>query len=184
MDLSDLTAFCDHSFCSYSSCLNFTTDRSVNNGCDLFDHFVKVTAFFCDQRWICGNTTDNSHIICLADIIYICCVDKKLHEIILLLNFPWKQLLILLPTEFLYLYYSAWPTHVKQISASVCHIFPLYMHNNAFKIYISRKIMQNKESDMRTLSDLYLRFFIFACSFQTAAFTFILFTPILISYFT
>lgn len=36
--------------------------------------------------------------------------------------------------------------------------------------------MHNKEPDMRTLSDLYLRFFIFACYFQAAAFTFKLFT--------
>ena len=140
MDLSDLTAFFDHSFCCYSSCLYFAADRSVNDRSDLFDNLFKITAFFCDQGWVCGNTTDNSHIICLADIIYICCVNKKLHEIVLLLHFASHRYRIatcFYPGIILYLYYIADHAHVKQISALLCHILWLYVQNNALKICIS-----------------------------------------------
>ena len=37
-----------------------------------------------DMGRICGNTTDNSHIICLADFLYICGINKKFHNLILL----------------------------------------------------------------------------------------------------
>ena len=43
--------------------LNLTANRSVNDLCDLFDNFIKVSALFCDQRRVCGNTTDDPHII-------------------------------------------------------------------------------------------------------------------------
>ncbi len=34
---------------------------------------------FCDQGRIGGYATDNSHIICLADFLYICGINKKFH---------------------------------------------------------------------------------------------------------
>ena len=84
MNLSDLTTLTDHTFCICCGSLNLTADRSVNDLCNLFDNFIKVSALFCDQRRVCGNTTDDPHIICCFNILYLCCVNKKLHCIFLL----------------------------------------------------------------------------------------------------
>ena len=33
---------------------------------------------FGDQGWICCNSTDHTHVICFFNILYICCVNKKI----------------------------------------------------------------------------------------------------------
>ena len=50
-----------------------------------------------NKGWISGYSTDNSHIICLTDILNICSINKKLHNKILLVN----HLLIVLNTFFI-----------------------------------------------------------------------------------
>ena len=87
MDRCDLTSLTDHSLSICCSSFYLAADRSVNDGCDLFDHFVEVSSFFGDQGRICGNTTDNSHVICFSDIFYFRCVDKKFHCFFLLFTF-------------------------------------------------------------------------------------------------
>ena len=79
MDLCNLTSFCDHAFCICCCSLNLSTDWSVYDRCDLSDNFFKNTSFFCNQRRVCCNSADHSHVICFLDILYISRVDKKFH---------------------------------------------------------------------------------------------------------
>ena len=80
MDGCDLTSFFDHALCIYCCCLYLAADRSVNDGCNFFDDFCKISSLFCDQGWVCGNSTDDSHIICFLNVLYICCIHEKLHN--------------------------------------------------------------------------------------------------------
>ena len=84
MDGCDLAAFFDHALCISSSSLYLTADRSVHNRSDLCDNLIEITALFCDQGRVGGYATDNSHIICLADFLNICGINKKFHNLILL----------------------------------------------------------------------------------------------------
>ena len=81
---SDLPAFFDHTLGVRGRSLYLTADRSVHDGGDLFDYFVKVPAFLGDQGRVGRNTADNPHVICLTDVFHLCCVNKKLHNTILL----------------------------------------------------------------------------------------------------
>ena len=83
MDSCDLAALFDHAFCICCGGFHLTADRSVYDGSDLFDNLIEVTSLFCDQGWVCGHSTDDSHVICLADVFYICSVDKKSHNFFL-----------------------------------------------------------------------------------------------------
>ena len=80
MDGCNLTSLFDHALCIYRCCLYLAADRSVNDGCNFFDDFCKISSLFCDQGWVCGNSTDNTHIICFLNILYICCIHEKLHN--------------------------------------------------------------------------------------------------------
>ena len=80
MDGCDLSSFLDHSFCIYGGRLNLTADRSVYDGCDLFDHFYEIPALFRDQGGIGRYSTNNPHVICFLNILYFCSINKKTHN--------------------------------------------------------------------------------------------------------
>ena len=42
------------------------------------------TALFCDQGRVGGHTADNAHIVCFTDLVYICGIYEKFHD----LKFP------------------------------------------------------------------------------------------------
>ena len=83
MDRRDLASFFYHAFRVCGGRFYLTADRSVHDGCDLFDDFGKVSALFRDQGRICGNAADHAHVICFSDIFHICCINKKFHNIFL-----------------------------------------------------------------------------------------------------
>ena len=76
MDLCDLSALGDHALGIYCGGLYFTADRSVNNGCNLCDYLLKITAFLCDQRRVRGNAADYAHVICLLNLLDIRGINK------------------------------------------------------------------------------------------------------------
>ena len=84
MNGSNLPAFLDHTFRVGGGSLYLATDRAVHDGGDLLDNFVKIPAFLCNQGRVGGHTADHAHIICLADILYLSCVNKKSHNTVLL----------------------------------------------------------------------------------------------------
>ena len=84
MDGCDLAALFDHALCVGGGSLYLTADRSVYDGSDLCDHLVEITALFCDQGRVGGHTADNAHIVCFTDLVYICGIYEKFHD----LKFP------------------------------------------------------------------------------------------------
>ena len=56
-----------------------TLSLGIYNAGNLFDNLIKITAFFCNQRRVCGNATDNTHIIRFTDLINIRGINKKFH---------------------------------------------------------------------------------------------------------
>ena len=112
MDGSDLAAFCDHAFCVCGCSFYLAADRAVYDGCDLRDYFLKVAAFFGDQRRIGCNSADDPHIVCLADVFYISSINEKSHK----QNPP--QIAVF--HTGLYIYYSAIQHNVKHNIAKKC----------------------------------------------------------------
>ena len=86
MDGSNLPAFFDHTLGGRGGRLDLAADRTVHDGGDLFDHFFKIPAFLGDQGRIRGHAADHAHVVGLADIFYLSCVNKKSHNTVLLIH--------------------------------------------------------------------------------------------------
>ena len=80
MDGCNLTAFLNHALCVNGGSLNLAADRSVHDGCNLFDHFYEISALFCDQGGIGSYSANNPHVICFLNVFYFCSVNKKTHN--------------------------------------------------------------------------------------------------------
>ena len=123
MNLSDLTTLGDHILRLHSRSLNLTGNRSIYNAGDLFDNLIKITAFFCNQRRVCGNATDNTHIIRFTDLINIRGINKKFH-------FPYPPNFYKIDSQYLlYLLYISIPY--------LSHLFP-YLYLYFTNCYCSR----------------------------------------------
>ena len=83
MDSRNLTPLFNHSLRVCSERVHLAADRSVYNRRNLLDYLFKIASFLGNQRRIGGDAADNSHIVGFSDLIYIGCVNKKLHFFLL-----------------------------------------------------------------------------------------------------
>ena len=79
VDLGDLAAFPDHAFGIGGRGFHLAADRAVDDGSDFGDDLLEVAAFFGDERGVGGDAADDAHVIGLADVIHIGCVEEKFH---------------------------------------------------------------------------------------------------------
>ena len=136
IECGKLFPFADHPF--IIRCYYFRTYVSIDNLTYFNVMFTLIlrtfNAFFRHQRRIGSHSVKYSEVIRLLNLLQIGCVNKKLHEIVLLLHFASHRYRIatcFYPGIILYLYYIADHAHVKQISALFCHILWLYVQNTA-----------------------------------------------------
>ena len=77
VDFNQFSCFCYHTFMFQAD--NFCTDGAINDCCDFFYNFNKVSAFFCDQGGVCCYAANYAQVICFSDVVYISCVDEHFH---------------------------------------------------------------------------------------------------------
>ena len=70
-------AFFNHAFCIVSQ--YFSGNRAVHNGCDFLNGGMEILPFLGNQGRIGGYTGNKSHIIGLANSLYISSINKKFH---------------------------------------------------------------------------------------------------------
>jgi hypothetical protein len=77
VDLCQLARLAHHSL--GVGCDDLCADGSVDDLGDLADHADKILALTRDQRGVGGNAADDAKVVCAADLLYVCGINKKLH---------------------------------------------------------------------------------------------------------
>ena len=96
-------------------------DRTVNYGSNLLYDLFKNSSFLGNKGRIGGNAADNAQVICPADIVNICSVNKKLHNI---LSFQLKYFLDGLHASAIFnLYYMLFS---PVFPADYCAVFSIF----------------------------------------------------------
>ena len=76
----DSLALFNHRLCVGGSGLYLTGNRAIDDGCDLGQSLGIVLVLLCDKAGVGGNTSNHAHVVCLADLVHICSVNKEFHN--------------------------------------------------------------------------------------------------------
>ena len=78
----DSTAFLDHPCSVQRSGLDLAGDGAIHNGGDLLQGLGVITAFLGDQAGVGGDTGNDAHIVCLADLVHVGRINVEFHTCI------------------------------------------------------------------------------------------------------